>query len=66
MKKLTLLFISVLTALSVYAKDVNVSGTVVADTDDEPLIGASVMVKGTSIGVATDLDGFFTLKVPQG
>lgn len=66
MKKLTLLFISVLTALCGYAKDVNVSGTVVADTDDEPLIGASVMVKGTSIGVATDLDGNFTLKVPQG
>lgn len=31
----------------------------------EPLIGASVMVKGTTIGTITDLDGHFSLAIPQ-
>ncbi len=39
---------------------------VVLDNNNEPIIGASVLVSGTSIGVATDLDGNFTLKVPAG
>ena len=43
----------------------NVSGTVVDETG-EPLIGATVLVKGTANGTATDLDGNFTLKAPQG
>lgn len=38
---------------------------VVYDENGDPVIGASVMVKGTSIGTATDLDGRFSLKVPS-
>ncbi len=38
---------------------------VVYDENGEPVIGASVMVKGTSIGTATDLDGAFSLNVPS-
>ncbi len=38
-----------------------VSGTVI-DANGEPIIGASVMVKGTSTGTVTDLDGNFTLQ----
>lgn len=34
----------------------------VKDENGEPIIGASVYFKGTTIGVATDLDGNFTLK----
>ncbi|GHT41476.1 hypothetical protein FACS189437_08430 [Bacteroidia bacterium] len=37
------------------------------DTHNEPLIGASVVLKGkTSVGASTDLDGKFTLKIPTG
>ncbi len=39
------------------------TGTVY-DQNNEPVIGASVMVKGTTIGTATDIDGKFTLNVP--
>lgn len=39
---------------------------VVSDKNDEPIIGASVAVKGTTIGGMTDLDGRFELKVPEG
>lgn len=41
------------------------TGTVWAIGEDEPLIGATVMVKGTSVGTITDLDGKFSLDVPQ-
>lgn len=43
----------------------SISGMVV-DSDGEPIIGASVMQKGTNTGTATDLDGRFTLKVKKG
>ena len=39
---------------------VNVRGTV-RDTDGEPVIGAAVMVKGTTIGAVTDIDGKYIL-----
>lgn len=37
---------------------------VVLDFNNEPVIGASVYIPGTNTGVATDLDGNYTLKVP--
>ncbi|MCC8119716.1 MAG: TonB-dependent receptor [Bacteroidales bacterium] len=43
------------------AQTLTVTGTVVSDIDDEPLIGAAVQVKGTNIGVSTNIDGEFTL-----
>lgn len=59
-----LLFIMAITA---QAQDITVQGTVLSSADSEPLIGASIIsdVKGTT-GTATDLDGNFTLSVPQG
>ena len=38
----------------------------VTDTNDEPLIGATVLVKGTQNGTVTDVDGRFHLKVNSG
>jgi TonB-linked SusC/RagA family outer membrane protein len=38
----------------------------ILDETGEPLIGVSVLVKGTTIGTITDFDGNFTLSVPQG
>ncbi|MDR0232003.1 MAG: SusC/RagA family TonB-linked outer membrane protein [Dysgonamonadaceae bacterium] len=55
------LIICVLISLSVSAQNSkSVSGTVV-DVSGEPTIGASVVVKGTTIGTVTDLDGNFQL-----
>ena len=36
----------------------------VTDESGEPLIGVTVMVKGTRVGTTTNLDGVFTLKIP--
>lgn len=43
-----------------------IKGTVVSKTDGEPLIGASVLVKGSKTGAATDLDGNFTIAAEIG
>ena len=45
---------------------VTVSGTVVDGGSGDPLIGASVLVEGTTRGTVTDLDGRFSLSVPKG
>lgn len=43
-----------------------VKGTVLDDETNEPLIGASVMINGnTGVGTVTDLDGSFSLEIPQ-
>lgn len=44
---------------------VKLSGTVTDSGDGYPLIGVSVMIEGTLHGVATDLDGKFTLEIPD-
>ncbi|MBO5779687.1 MAG: TonB-dependent receptor [Muribaculaceae bacterium] len=40
-------------------------GVVIGAADDEPVIGASVALKGTSTGTMTDIDGNFTLDIEQ-
>ena len=52
-------------AIGMYAQTISVSGTVL-DPNNEPLIGASVLQKGSTKGTTTDFDGKFTLEVPQG
>ena len=46
-------------------QNLKVSG-VVTDEAGEPLIGVSVLVKGTTLGNITDLNGRFSLDVPEG
>lgn len=48
------------------AQTINVKGTVVSATDGEPLIGASVVEKGTTNGTTVGVDGTFQLNVKQG
>lgn len=51
--------------VSANAQDTVIKGTVVDETD-EPLIGATVLVEGTTIGTATDIDGNFAIKCKPG
>ncbi len=46
------------------AQKITVSGTVI-DPEGEPLIGASVLVKGETLGTATNIDGEYTISVPS-
>ncbi len=45
-------------------KKVTVSGTVISSADNQPLIGAGVVVDNTSVGTVTDVDGNFTITIP--
>lgn len=51
----------VIAAIAVNAQTLSVSGTV-TDSEGEPVIGASVIVAGTAVGTATDIDGNYSLK----
>ncbi len=53
-------------ALAAHAQNITVHGTVISRSDDEPLIGASVLCEATKAGVSTDIDGRFELSVPAG
>ena len=53
-------------ALSLYAQQGNLTGTAIAASDKEPMIGLTILVKGTTNGTVTDLDGNYTLtNVPK-
>jgi len=58
-----LLMFSVLAVLG-YAR--NITGTVLQASDNEPIIGASVQVHGTTRGTVTDLDGKFSIDANDG
>lgn len=55
--------------IALYKKEVvhnkHITGSV-KDVTGESIIGANVMVKGTTIGVVTDVDGNFSLDIPEG
>ncbi len=65
MKKLLLLSLTVICTMGAALAQRTVSGTVLDDAG-VPLIGATVLAVGTSAGTVTDLDGNFSLKVPDG
>lgn len=67
MKKIVIFVIGVLVATHVlYAQQRSVSGLVTSAEDGLPVIGASVLEKGTSNGTITDVDGVYTLVVSEG
>jgi len=49
----------------VTAQTTRITGSVISADDGEPIIGASVIVKGTTTGTVTDFDGKFELNVPS-
>ena len=68
MKKLTLLLAFLLFAgmQVILAQTRDVTGTVSSSDDGATIPGASVVVKGTTVGTITDMEGRFTLKAPVG
>lgn len=63
--KLVTLVVAILVgSLELAAQNINVKG-VVKDTNGEPIIGAGVQVVGTKAGVATEVDGSYTISAPK-
>ena len=66
MNRIALFLISVfLLALPAAAQQKNISG-IVTEPSGEPLIGATIMVKGTNTAAVTDIDGKFSIKAKPG
>lgn len=68
-KAILLLFAFIaVTTLSLFAQTGTreISGVVTDKKDGTPLIGANVVVKGTTIGTVADINGNFKLKIPEG
>src|SRR5882762_3724829 len=53
-------------AWSVVAQDRAVTGKVTEQDGSSPLPGVNVIVKGTSVGTVTDVEGKYSLNVPSG
>lgn len=66
-KALLLPVLAVLAAFCASAQNkLSISGRVLDSKTQESVIGASILIKGTTTGAVTDLDGNFTISVPQG
>lgn len=52
--------------LPFYAQARNVRGVVYSQADDEPIIGANIVVKGSQSGTVTDIDGAFSIMADEG
>lgn len=65
MKKLSLLLMMVLFATGIALAQRTIQGKV-SDAKGEPMVGTSVVVKGTTTGTTTDIDGNYNLSVPAG
>ena len=65
-RKLTMLFVCLFVYFGAVMAQTQVMGTVVSQEDGAPVVGASVQIVGTKTGTATNVDGRFSLLVPQG
>ncbi|HRR92522.1 MAG TPA: carboxypeptidase-like regulatory domain-containing protein, partial [Bacteroidales bacterium] len=65
MRKLTTLLVCVLFALQAAFAQRTVTGVVTAAADNTPIAGVTVLIKGTTSGVVTDVNGRFSIAVPN-
>lgn len=65
MKKLLSVISCLVLGMTMMMAQKTVTGNVVSADDGEPIIGASVVVTGTTTGTITDIDGNFSFKVPE-
>ena len=64
-KRLTMFLASLLICISAAAQT-QVTGTVLSQEDGQPIIGAAVRIEGIKVGMLTDVNGRFSLTMPQG
>ncbi|PQJ69404.1 SusC/RagA family TonB-linked outer membrane protein [Polaribacter butkevichii] len=66
--KIKLVFIAMLflSAINYAQESIMVKGSVTSKTDGEPILGANIIILGTTTGTSTDFDGNYQLKVKSG
>ena len=65
-KRLTMFMACLFLSLGMALAQTKVTGTVISSEDNEPVIGATVLVQGQKAGTVTDANGHFTISVPAG
>ena len=65
-KSLTMLMVSLFLCVGTALAQTKITGTVLSQEDGQPIIGAAVKVDGTGIGMLTDVNGKFSLTLPEG
>lgn len=66
MKKIMMMLALLCVSAFVFSQGTTVTGTVTSAEDNTTIPGVSVVVKGTSVGVATDINGKYSINVPAG
>ena len=64
--RIFLLFLAAAFFGTAMAQDRTVSGTVTSVEDGAPIVGAYIVIKGTTTGSVTDIDGKYTITLPSG
>ena len=64
-KKYLLIWLALVFTVQLTFAQRTITGTVVENVKNEPLVGASITVTGTTTGAITDLDGKFSITVPE-
>ena len=65
-KSLTMLMVSLFLFVGTALAQTKITGTVLSQEDGQPIIGAAVKVDGTNTGMLTDVNGKFSLTLPEG
>ncbi|MGF0098399.1 SusC/RagA family TonB-linked outer membrane protein [Prevotella sp. SGI.027] len=66
-KRLGMVMVGLFLCIGMVFAQTKITGTVISGEDGEPIIGASVLIKGTTVGgTVTDIDGHFTLNTAEG
>ena len=66
--KIKLVFMAMLfvSAINYAQQSVTVKGSVTSQTDGEPILGANIIIVGTTTGTSTDFDGNYKIDVKKG
>ena len=65
-KRLTMFLACLFLSVGMALAQTRVTGTVISAEDNQPIIGATVLVQGQKTGTVTDANGHFTISVPSG
>jgi len=65
MKKVLLLFCCLIAVPRVFSQSQSVSGKIISSSDQQPLPGAAISVKGSRVGVSSKVDGTFLITLPS-
>lgn len=58
------LVLGLLFPAAIYAQEATISGTITSATTGDVLPGANILIRGTTVGTATNIDGRYTISVP--